>query len=62
MNETTNMVRVQYGDGNKSQVVVFRRGKPNCMVGDLESYVEDAVVRKFPYDPNDPYFATDSTE
>ena len=66
--ETVNMVRVQYGGGNKSQVFEFGQGSPMCsvdvesMVPDLTSYVGDEVVRKFPYDPNNPYFETDSIE
>jgi primary-amine oxidase len=66
--ETVNMVRVQYGGGNKSQVFEFGQGSPMCSVDvqstvpDLESYVGDEVVRKFPYDPNNPYFETDSIE
>ncbi|KAH8686036.1 membrane copper amine oxidase [Tricladium varicosporioides] len=67
--ETVNMVRVNYGDGNKSEVLEFGQGSPDCgvesleaLVPDLTSYVGDTVVRKFPYDPNDPYFETDSIE
>lgn len=65
---TVNMVRVQYGGGNQSQVVEFGQGTPSCtvdvgmLVPDLEGYVGDSVVRKFPYDPNNPYFETDSIE
>lgn len=66
--ETVNMVRIQYGGGNLSQVVEFGQGLPTCSVDvgelqpDLGLYVGDTVVRKFPYDPNNPYFETDSTE
>jgi primary-amine oxidase len=31
-------------------------------VPELEIYVGDEVVRKFPYDPSNPYFETDSIE
>lgn len=67
--DTVNMVRVDYGDGNLSTVVSFGQGSPECGVVDLEelvpdltSYLGDSVVRKFPYDPNDPYYETDSIE
>ena len=62
------MVRVQYGGGNKSQVFRFGQGNPmysvdlESTVPDLESYVGDEVVRKFPYDPDNPYFETDGIE
>jgi primary-amine oxidase len=62
------MVQVQYLDGNQNQIAEFGRGMPMCsvdveaMVPDLETYVGDEVVRKFPYDPNDLYFETDSIE
>lgn len=62
------MVRVQYSGGNKSQVFEFGQGSPMCSVDvestvpDLEGYVGDEVVRKFPHDPNNPYFETDSIE
>lgn len=64
--ETVNMVRIQYGDGNRSQVVKFGQSEPTCSVNvaavqpDLGAYVGDTVIRKFPYDPNDPYYETDS--
>lgn len=67
--KTVNMVRIVYGDGNASQVVGFGAGEESCGISDvvglqadLGSYVRDAVVRKFPYDPNNPYFETDSIE
>ncbi|KAE8449302.1 hypothetical protein EG329_008203 [Mollisiaceae sp. DMI_Dod_QoI] len=67
--ETVNMVRVNYGGGNTSQVVSFGQGIPSCEVLDVESlmpdltsYLGDSVVRKFPYDPNDPYYETESIE
>lgn len=62
------MVRVQYGGGNKCKVFEFGQGGPMCSVDvqstapDLERYVGDEVVRKFPYDPDNPYFETDSIE
>lgn len=67
--ETVNMVRVDYEDGNESTVLDFGQGSPSCgvesledLVPDLTGYVGDTVVRKFPYDPNDPYYETDSIE
>jgi primary-amine oxidase len=67
--ESVNMVRVNYGDGASSQVTNFGQGSPSCgipdlaaLVPDLADYLGDTVVRKFPYDPNDPYYETDSIE
>ncbi len=67
--EPVNRVRVNYGGGNTSQVVSFGQGEPSCevldvesLVPDLSSYLGDSVVRKFPYDPNDPYYETESIE
>ncbi|KAF7196652.1 Membrane primary amine oxidase [Pseudocercospora fuligena] len=44
---TVNQVRIDY-DGEKSQEQ------------ELWKYTGDVVIRKFPYDPNDPYFESDS--
>lgn len=66
--ETVNQVRIQYAGGNTSQVIEFGQQEPTCSIDiesaqpDLEKYVGDVVVRKFPYDPNNPYFETDSIE
>ncbi|RDW88702.1 putative copper amine oxidase [Coleophoma cylindrospora] len=66
--ETVNQVRIQYAGGNTSQVVEFGQQEPTCSIDvesvqpDLEKYVGDVVIRKFPYDPNNPYFETDSIE
>ena len=65
--QTVNQVRLNYGsESNGSQVVDFGQGQPTCTVDvaaaqpDLEAYVGDVVIRKFPYDPNNPYYETDS--
>ncbi|KAJ5587639.1 uncharacterized protein N7459_003404 [Penicillium hispanicum] len=64
--ETVNMVRVDYDDGNVSAVVTFGQHDDQCGLdftpkeASLWDYVGDVVVRKFPYDPNDPYDETDS--
>ncbi|KAK3061645.1 hypothetical protein LTS18_005727, partial [Coniosporium uncinatum] len=63
--ETVNMVRVNYDDGSAT-VETFGQGQPMCsldvsaMQPDLSDYKGDSVVRKFPYEPNDPYYETDS--
>lgn len=65
--QTVNMVRINYGGGNISQVESFgqKQGDATCGALDytpveqnLESYKGDVVIRKFPYDPNDPYYET----
>ncbi|KAJ5663299.1 hypothetical protein N7507_004030 [Penicillium longicatenatum] len=64
--ETVNMVRIDYDDGNVSAVHTFGQHDDKCELDfkpaefSLWDYVGDVVVRKFPYDPNDPYDETDS--
>ncbi|KAK5165228.1 uncharacterized protein LTR77_009326 [Saxophila tyrrhenica] len=66
--ETRQMVRVDYGEGKKAEVKTFGQDEVKCELDmssmeegkDLSGYVGDVVIRKFPYDPNDPYFETDS--
>ncbi|KAF1812382.1 membrane copper amine oxidase [Eremomyces bilateralis CBS 781.70] len=64
--ESVNMVRVQYGEGEPSDVVTFGGQEPQCLVDmatlqpDLTTYIGDVVIRKFPFDPNNPYFETGS--
>ncbi|KAJ5678298.1 membrane copper amine oxidase [Penicillium maclennaniae] len=64
--ETVNMVRIYYDDGNVSAVQTFGQHGDTCELDftpaefSLWDYVGDVVVRKFPYDPNDPYDETDS--
>ncbi|KKA26891.1 hypothetical protein TD95_003263 [Thielaviopsis punctulata] len=62
---TNNMVRIQYGNGSAAQVIDFGQVAENCTLDyepatvDLWEYKGDVVVRKFPYDPNNPYYETD---
>ncbi|KAL4749209.1 hypothetical protein BDW72DRAFT_195030 [Aspergillus terricola var. indicus] len=64
--ETVNMVRVDYSDGAATAVRTFGQSNETCSVvlqpveDELWSYQGDVVVRKFPYDPNDPFYETDS--
>jgi primary-amine oxidase len=64
--QTVNQVRVEYGGGNVSQVETFGQKDQTCALNfepaepDLSDYKGDVVIRKFPYDPNDPYYETDS--
>jgi primary-amine oxidase len=64
--ETVNMVRVDYNGGNVSAVDTFGQHDDQCKLdftpaeASLWNYVGDVVVRKFPYDPNEPYYETDS--
>ncbi|KAI9729144.1 MAG: hypothetical protein M1834_007051 [Cirrosporium novae-zelandiae] len=64
--ETVNQVRINYNDGNVSKVIEFGQEKLTCEFDfgatepDLYDYKGDVVIRKFPYDPNDPYYETDS--
>lgn len=65
--QTVNQVRINYHNGNTTAVETFGQKDVDCAVDfepaevDLWGYTGDVVVRKFPYDPNDPYFETDST-
>lgn len=64
--ETVNQVRIDYNDGNVSAVKTFGQKDQTCAYDleptepDLWDYKGDVVVRKFPFDPNDPYYKTDS--
>lgn len=50
----------------RAKVTTFGQGTAGCSLNftkaeaDLQRYVGDVVVRKFPYSPNDPYYETDS--
>lgn len=63
-----NQVRIDYSGGSVSAVDTFGQKQPSgaCEVdyetqeADFWDYTGDVVVRKFPYDPNDPYYETDS--
>lgn len=65
---TVNQVRIQYTGGNVSAVETFGQKQPDgtCEIdytaeeADYWDYHGDVVVRKFPYDPNDWYYETDS--
>jgi primary-amine oxidase len=62
--ETVNMVRIGYKDGNTSSVVSFASSNQVCELDfkpqsvDLWDYKGDVVVRKYPYDPQNPYYFT----
>ncbi|KAL5003358.1 copper amine oxidase [Aspergillus recurvatus] len=64
--ETVNMVRVDYSDGAATAVRTFGQSNETCSLvlepveDELWSYQGDVVVRKFPFDPNDPFYETDS--
>jgi primary-amine oxidase len=63
--QTVNMVRISYGNGTAAEVQTFGQradaGELNFtpIENDLWEYKGDVVVRKFPYDPNDPFYETD---
>lgn len=63
---TVNQVRINYADGAAADVQTFGQKADSCGIDftpvefDLWQYKGDVVVRKFPYDPNDPYYETDS--
>ncbi|KAI1344805.1 membrane copper amine oxidase [Xylariaceae sp. FL0016] len=63
---TVNSVRINYANGTASEVKTFGQQDATCAVDftpveyDLWGYKGDVVVRKFPYDPNDPYYETES--
>lgn len=62
--ETVNMVRINYSNGNTSQVISFAASNQTCGLDykpqftDLWQYKGDVVVRKYPYDPQNPYYFT----
>lgn len=66
--QTVNQVRINYANGTTTAVNTFgqRQSLGVCEIdyatqaADLWDYTGDVVVRKFPYDPNDPYYETDS--
>jgi primary-amine oxidase len=64
--QTVNMVRIQYSNGSAAEVNTFGQKDDTCELNfvpaeaDLWEYKGDVVVRKFPYDPNNPYYETDS--
>ena len=61
---TRNQVRVKFGGGDETEVETFGQFEADAATckldytpvdADLESYVGDIVVRKFPFDPNNPF-------
>ncbi|KUI65756.1 Amiloride-sensitive amine oxidase [copper-containing] [Cytospora mali] len=65
---TVNMVRIKYNEGVTTDVETFGQKETSgtCDISyapteaELWDYKGDVVVRKFPYDPNNPYYETDS--
>lgn len=65
--QTVNMVRIEYDNGTTSLVETFgQKDDTACALDfepaepDLYGYTGDVVIRKFPYDPNNPYYDTES--
>ncbi|KAK3361962.1 amine oxidase catalytic domain-containing protein [Lasiosphaeria ovina] len=65
--KTVNQVRITYDEGKTSDVATFGQGIATpCALNftpaepDLWGYTGDIVVRKFPFDPNNPFYQTDS--
>jgi primary-amine oxidase len=62
--DTVNMVRINYSNGTTSNVVSFSSSNRTCELEykpqhvDLWKYTGDVVVRKYPYDPSNPYYYT----
>lgn len=65
---TVNMVRIEYEDGAATGVETFgsQQSSGTCDLSytpvepNLWDYKGDVVVRKFPFDPNNPFYETDS--
>ncbi|KAK0625529.1 copper amine oxidase [Bombardia bombarda] len=67
--QTVNQVRILYADGKTTSVETFGQfnaSSATCkpqyapIEPNLAGYTGDIVVRKFPFDPNNPYFDTES--
>jgi primary-amine oxidase len=64
--QTVNMVRIDYDNGTTTEVDTFGQKDGTCSLDfepaepDLYGYTGDVVIRKFPYDPNNPYYETES--
>ncbi|KAL2856687.1 copper amine oxidase [Aspergillus pseudoustus] len=64
--QTVNMVRVDYFNGSATSVETFGQSNETCGVrlspieDELWTYQGDVTVRKFPYNPNDPFYETDT--
>ena len=52
--ETVNMVRINYEKGKTTKVLSFAASNATCGL----NYEPDVVVRKYPYDPTNPYYDT----
>lgn len=63
--ETVNQVRINYYNGSATEVATFGQADETCDIEltpieeKLWGYQGDVVVRKFPYNPNDPFYETD---
>jgi len=65
--QTVNQVRINYHDGDVSEVNTFGQRADVCTlntdIGDVNAqlwnYIGDVVVRKYPFDPNNPFEETD---
>ncbi|KAK3690111.1 amine oxidase catalytic domain-containing protein [Podospora appendiculata] len=67
---TVNMVRINYKDGKATAVETFGQDEAKAAGActpvftpvelNLWGYTGDIVVRKFPFDPNNPYYGTES--
>ena len=66
--QTTNQVYIDYSNHNSTVVDLFGQRSQSCAVdfnpvdANLWNYHGDVVVRKFPYDPNHPFYNTAGTE
>ncbi|KAL1876689.1 hypothetical protein Plec18167_005097 [Paecilomyces lecythidis] len=64
--QSANQVRIMYKNGTVQEVERYGVKQPTCQVDlattstNLSAYVGDVVVRKFPYEPLDWYYETDS--
>ncbi|KAL2843196.1 copper amine oxidase [Aspergillus pseudodeflectus] len=62
--QTVNMVRVDYFNGSATSIKTFGQSNETCGVqlspieDELWAYQGDVIVRKFPYNPNDPFYET----
>ena len=64
---TVNQVRINFGEtGTADSVEIFNQDDDVCALtydpvhDSLWDYKSDVIVRKFPYDPNNPFFDTDA--
>ncbi|KAI1868056.1 uncharacterized protein JN550_006544 [Neoarthrinium moseri] len=63
---TVNAIRINYSNGTATDVATFGQKDDTCELNftpaefNAWNYHGDVVVRKFPYDPNSPYYETDA--